>query len=98
MLMVKKILLSLFVVLGMTLSSVAQNKQVSGSVSDSAGAPIVGAAVIVEGTSLGTTTGADGSFTISSPVNGTLNVSYIGFVSQSIPLGGGENEPLYRTC
>ncbi|MFR9523394.1 MAG: SusC/RagA family TonB-linked outer membrane protein [Rikenellaceae bacterium] len=86
--MVKKILLSLFVVLGMTLSSVAQNKQVSGSVSDSAGAPIVGAAVIVEGTSLGTTTGADGSFTISSPVNGTLNVSYIGFVSQSIPLGG----------
>ncbi|MFI3280679.1 MAG: SusC/RagA family TonB-linked outer membrane protein [Rikenellaceae bacterium] len=86
--MVKKILLSLFVVLGMTFSGIAQNKQVSGSVSDVAGAPIVGAAVIVDGTSIGTTTGVDGSYSISSPVNGTITVSYIGFESQSVAISG----------
>jgi TonB-linked SusC/RagA family outer membrane protein len=58
----------------------AQSRSVSGKVlyadSDS---PIAGASIIVKGTSIGVTSGADGSFTISVPASSsTLQVSYIG--------------------
>ncbi len=82
--MVRKILLSLVVVLGAVLSGFAQNKQVSGSVSDAAGSPIYGATIVVVENHTGTTSGADGSFAISVPVNGTIEVSYIGYETQTL--------------
>ncbi|MFR9608060.1 MAG: SusC/RagA family TonB-linked outer membrane protein [Rikenellaceae bacterium] len=89
--MVRKILLSLFVVLGVAFTASAQNKQISGSVTDSTGEPVIGAAVIVEGTSIGTTSGSDGSFTLDAPANGTLNVSFIGLQSQQVEIAGKTN-------
>ncbi len=86
--MVRKIVLSLIVVLSMTFGVFAQNKQVSGSVTDESGAPVVGATIIVENTQAGTTTGADGSFAISAPVDGVISVSYVGYVSQSVQVAG----------
>ncbi len=86
--MVRKILLSLVVFLSLAFSASAQRKQVSGSVSDVNGNPIVGAAVIVEGTSVGTTSDSDGAFAIAVPDNGTITVSYIGYESQSLPVAG----------
>ena len=66
--MVRKLLLSLIAVLGMgMLLASAQNRQVSGTVVDQSGSPVVGATVMVEGTTVGTTTGLDGSFTLSLP-------------------------------
>ena len=62
--MINKILLSLIAVLCLDATVTAQNKQVSGTVTDPAGAPVVGATVLVEGTTKGTTSGADGSFSI----------------------------------
>lgn len=88
MLMMKKILLSLFVVLSVAFGAFAQNGQISGSVVDVNGAPIIGAAVTVDGTSIGTTSGADGSFSINAPANGTISVSYIGFETQSVAIAG----------
>ena len=66
----------------------AQSK-VTGTVKDSAGEPIIGASVIVEGTTTGTTTAADGTFTLNVPKNAVLAVSYIGYegVSQAVAPG-----------
>ena len=89
--MVKKITLSLIVVLTMALGAVAQNRQVAGIVVDESGSPIIGAAVVVVETHVGTTTGVDGDFTLNAPSDGTLEVSYLGYVSQTQPLAGKTN-------
>ena len=47
--MVRKIVLSLIAVLGICAVAMAQNQQVSGTVTDAAGAPVAGATVMVEG-------------------------------------------------
>lgn len=86
--MVRKIVLSLIAVLAGVFLSSAQNMQVSGTVTGSNGNPIAGATVLVEGTRTGTVTGADGKFFISAPADGTLNVSFIGYQTQKIPIGG----------
>ena len=54
--MVRKIVLSLIAVLVLGAYAFAQNKQVSGTVSDANGNPVAGATVMVDGTSIGTTT------------------------------------------
>lgn len=84
--MVRKIALSLIVVLAMALGAVAQNRQIAGTVVDDSGSPVVGATVIVADTHVGTTTGVDGEFTLSAPAQGTLEVSFIGYVSQTQPI------------
>ena len=87
--MVRKIVLSLIAVLGAgMLLSVAQNRQVSGTVSDAEGNPVVGATVLVDGTHVGTTTGMDGSFTLSAPADGTLKVTFVGYTDQFVAIAG----------
>ena len=87
--MVRKIVLSLIAVLGAgMLLSVAQNRQVSGTVSDAEGNPVVGATVLVDGTHVGTTTGMDGSYTLSAPADGTLKVTYVGYADMLVPIAG----------
>ncbi len=89
--MVRKFVLSLIVVLGLTLSGFAQNKQVSGSVIDEKGEPIYLATLYVEGTTIGTTTDADGRFSISVPADGVISASYMGYATQSVPVAGNSN-------
>ncbi len=91
MLMVRKIVLSIIAVLATMGLALAQNQQVSGTVVDEAGAPVIGATVSVDGTSLGTTTGADGSFRLSAPANGTITVSFIGYEDVKVPIAGKTN-------
>ncbi len=86
--MVRKFILSFIAVLAVTLSSMAQNKQISGSVLDDTGAPVYGATVIIEGTHTGTTTSADGKFSLSVPESANISVEFIGFQTQIIPVAG----------
>ncbi|MGB4770918.1 MAG: TonB-dependent receptor [Chitinophagaceae bacterium] len=65
----------------------AQTRQVSGRVLDDAGKPVPNASVTVKGTNQGTTTNADGYFTLSVPANAKLIVSAIGLASQEISVG-----------
>ena len=69
-----------------------QTRQVTGKVlrneSDSA---IDGATVAVKGKKIGTTTGPDGSFTLSVPSDATLVISSIGYTSQEISIGNQTN-------
>jgi len=62
--------------------------QVSGTVTDSAGEPLIGVSVTVKGTATGTTTAADGSFRIVAPATGMLVFSYTGYTLQQIPING----------
>jgi TonB-linked SusC/RagA family outer membrane protein len=68
----------------------AQNKiKVTGTVVDTTGEVLTGVAIRVQGTQGGTTSDAKGSFTISVPAaNSTLVFSYIGFITQELPLNG----------
>ena len=82
----RKLLLSLIAVLGVTCMGFAQNKTVSGTVTDDAGNPIVGATVIVDGTNSGAMTNVDGQFTVMAPANGTLHISYMGYADKSVAI------------
>lgn len=84
--MMRKLLLSLIAVLGVTCMGFAQNKTVSGTVTDDAGNPIVGATVIVDGTNSGAMTNVDGQFTVMAPANGTLHISYMGYADKSVAI------------
>jgi iron complex outermembrane receptor protein len=66
----------------------AQNKTVRGRVSDSqGGAAVQGATVLVKGSTTGTQTGADGSYSLSVPSGATLVFSAVGYTSQEIAVG-----------
>ena len=62
----------------------AQERAVSGTVSDNAGLPLPGVSVLVKGTKTGTQTDFDGKFTIKVAPSQTLLFSYIGMQSQEI--------------
>ena len=62
---------------------------VGGTVTDEQGNPLVGVTVVVANSTQGTTTDTKGRYSIAVPKDGTLEFSYIGMVSQQIPVGGG---------
>ncbi len=86
--MVRKIVLSIVAVLSVCTFALAQNLKVSGTVVDSAGAPIVGATVVIDGTNTGVTTNVDGLFTINAPRNGKLVVSSLGYEEKIVDIAG----------
>ena len=66
----------------------AQNK-VSGTVVDVQGEPVIGASVVIKGTSNGTVTDFDGKYVINNaPAKGDLVFSYVGYRTQTISLAG----------
>ena len=70
------------------LSLQAQTRnQVSGRVTDAAGEPLVGATVVVVGTTTGTVTDIDGNYAINAPAGGQLKFSYIGYAEQTVEIG-----------
>jgi len=67
----------------------AQTKTVTGTVVDELGEPVIGANVVVVGTTNGATTDIDGNFSIQDVANGaSLKVTYIGYKEQIIPVAG----------
>ena len=72
-----------------TVTGFAQNKTVSGIVVDKAGEAVIGASVLVKGTSNGTITDFDGKFTLSNvPEKGIITITYIGYEGQDISIAG----------
>ncbi len=65
----------------------ASDITISGTVTGETGDPIVGATVLVEGSSTETITNADGKYTLSVPEGATLVFSFIGFESQRVTIG-----------
>ena len=68
---------------------VQQTMTVKGTVVDNNGEPIIGASIKVVGSSNGTVTDLDGNFTLNNvSKNATIEVSYIGYVTQKVNMGG----------
>jgi TonB-linked SusC/RagA family outer membrane protein len=67
---------------------VQQQRGVSGSVTDRTGAPLPGVTVVIKGTTTGTITNSDGSYSISNiSANATLVFSFIGMRTQEVVVG-----------
>lgn len=73
--------------LGMFLSigAFAQQISIKGHVKDVTGEPIIGANILVKGTSNGTITDFDGNFVLNAPQNSILVFSFVGYESAEIP-------------
>ena len=63
------------------------NHKVTGRVVDSAGEPLIGATIMVEGTKEGAVTDIDGNFTINTTSKSKLVISYVGYTTQTILVG-----------
>src|SRR5512133_2852868 len=74
-----------FLLIGMNAS--AQQSPVRGKIADSqTGEPMAGVNIVVQGTSTGTISEADGSYTIQADKNSNLVFSFIGYVTQVLPV------------
>ncbi|WP_234878283.1 SusC/RagA family TonB-linked outer membrane protein [Prevotella heparinolytica] len=67
--------------------STQQAKKITGKVVDNTGEPVVGANVVVKGTSNGTITDVNGNFTLSVPPKSSLNISFIGYKTRTVTVG-----------
>ncbi|MBO7117340.1 MAG: TonB-dependent receptor plug domain-containing protein, partial [Bacteroidales bacterium] len=75
------------ILLGVTLN--AQNVNLRGKVVDSSGEPVIGASVVLVGnTTVGAITDLDGNYSLSVPANSSVTVSFIGYTSQTVAVGG----------
>ena len=83
--MKQKLLLGLLMLF--TLTSIAQQRTVTGVVTDDKGVPLSGVSVSIKGTTTGTITSADGAFSLNVPANSnTLVVSNIGYESKDVDI------------
>ncbi|MDR2890145.1 MAG: SusC/RagA family TonB-linked outer membrane protein [Alistipes sp.] len=83
----RKIVL-LFLAILVSGSLFAQNKQITGLVTDQDGAPVIGATVVVNETSTGAVTGGDGYYSVSAPADATLTVTFIGYTDAVVGIEG----------
>jgi TonB-dependent starch-binding outer membrane protein SusC len=83
----KRLSLSLALLLMITSVGLAQERVVTGTVTDDQGASMPGVNVLVKGTPQGTVTDAQGSFTISAAANATLVFTFVGFKTAEMPVG-----------
>lgn len=65
----------------------SETKKISGIVKDERGEPVIGANVVVKGTTNGTVTDMDGKYTLEVPAGGVLQISYIGYNTQEVKVG-----------
>ena len=78
---------SLFLLIGLTAAGISQ-KTISGVVSDASnGEALIGANVLVKGTSTGTITDIDGSYSLRANEGDVLVISYAGYTDQEVAIG-----------
>lgn len=70
-----------------TMPAFSQTKTVTGTVTDVLGEPLIGASVLVQGTSNGVITNIDGKYSIQVTPENTLEFSYVGMQKQAIRVG-----------
>ena len=86
----QKPLVFLFLLCLFPLGAMAQGL-VKGTVNDEAGEPVIGATVKVQGTNEGAITDFNGNFSVQAASNATLVISYVGYVTQQVNVGGKSN-------
>lgn len=81
-------LLPIIILLLTGMNAWAQTKQVSGVVTDGTGETVIGASVLEKGTTNGTITDLDGKFILTVNENAVLQISYVGYTTQEVPVKG----------
>ena len=81
----------LFLFCMLPLSMASAQSVVKGTVNDEAGEPVIGATVKVQGSNDGTITDFNGNFSVNAASNATLVISYVGYVTQQVQVGGRSN-------
>jgi TonB-linked SusC/RagA family outer membrane protein len=84
----RKLLLLFFVFCGFLLSAAAQQKTITGTVKGvEDNLPIIGATVLVKGTTSGVATDLDGKFSISATVGAVIEIRYVGMKTKEVVVG-----------
>lgn len=68
-------------------ASVQQNSRIKGKVVDTSNEPVIGANIIVQGTSIGTITDVDGNFSLEAKKGNVIKISYIGYLDKMVTVG-----------
>ena len=85
----KRLLPALLVTLLLALQTFAQQRTITGRVTDNTGAPVAGATVTVKGTNIATSTGSDGTYRLDVPESaGTLVISAVGYGNMESAITG----------
>jgi len=93
----RKLFFTLSAIFFLLISSIAQNRTITGKVSDEKGLGIPRASVLVKGTQIGTTTDNDGNFSLSVPANARiLVVSSVDMTPQDLPISGSTVDAVLR--
>ena len=84
-----RMLLSLVLLMALTTGmAFAQQKTITGKVTDETGSSIPGVSVLVKGTTTGTVTDVDGQYSLNVPANAEiLSFGFVGMISQDMPIG-----------
>ena len=80
-----KVLLTFVIGLFLSVGAFAQQIAVKGIVKDATGEPVIGANVVVKGTTNGTITDFEGNFQLNANKGDIISVSFIGYTSQELP-------------
>ncbi len=81
----KKRFLIILALLSIRIGLAMAQTEVHGVVVDEAGDPVIGATILIKGTYQGTITDVDGVFTLTAPTGSTLQISYVGFITEEVP-------------
>ncbi|MDF7814696.1 SusC/RagA family TonB-linked outer membrane protein [Hymenobacter sp. YC55] len=85
--LLKLLAFSMLLILMPLLSQAQGTRAISGKVVDAKSNPLPGVTVVVTGTTVGASTGADGGFELQAPASATtLTISYVGFTSQQVSI------------
>lgn len=69
-----------------------KSKKISGVILDTTGLPIIGANVVIKGTTTGVISDLDGMFSLEAPVDSKLQISYIGYLTKEIDIDGNKTD------
>ncbi|WP_336528264.1 SusC/RagA family TonB-linked outer membrane protein, partial [Bacteroides acidifaciens] len=86
-----KVLLMFIVGLFLSIDTFAQQMIVKGLVKDATGEPVIGANVVVKGTTNGTITDFDGNFQLTANKGDMIVISFIGYLTQELPAAASLN-------
>ncbi len=86
-----KRLLSLLLASSCGITVMAQSLTISGRVVDAESEPVIGASIMVKGTSNGTVTDLDGNFQLKADKNQVISISYIGYEGREVKIVDGRN-------
>lgn len=80
------LLIPAFILAGTGKSEAQSGRTITGKVFDSKGEPLIGATVMVKGTSTGTIVGENGTYTLRAPKSATIQVSMLGYETAEMPV------------